>query len=69
MIYKKFYVIFTIESEELSEKWLKSLQFVKDKSDEYVYNQQMNINRYAKIEKAYSRITGKSVFKDYDVLL
>ena len=38
MIYKKFYVIFTIESEELSEKWLKSLQFVKDKSDEYVYN-------------------------------
>ena len=38
MIYKKFYVIFTIESEELSEKWLKSLQQVKDKSDEYVYS-------------------------------
>ena len=38
MIYKKFYVIFTIESEVLADKWLKSLRQVKDKSDDYVYN-------------------------------
>ena len=69
MIYKKFYVIFRIESEQLADKWLKSLQQVKDRSDEYVYNAQTNLKRYAQMEKAFNRITGKSVFKDYTVLL
>ena len=69
MIYKKFYVIFTIESEVLADKWLKSLRQVKDKSDDYVYNPQTNLKRYAQMEKAFNRITGKSVFKDYAVLL
>lgn len=69
MIYKKFYVIFTIESEVLADKWLKSLRQVKDKSDDYVYNPLTNLKRYAQMEKAFNRITGKSVFKDYAVLL
>ena len=68
MIYKKFYVILTAENQVSAQKWYNSLQYVKENSDQYVYNPGKIVNRYEKL-KVYERITGKSVFKDYDVLL
>ena len=68
LIYKKYYVILTPENDTLAQKWFNSLQYVKDNSDQYVYNAAQIANRYQKL-KVYERITGKSVFTDYDVLL
>jgi len=68
MIYKKFYVLLTVENPVLCQKWFNSLQYVKENNEKYVYNRQRNLSRYRKL-KVFELITGKSVFKSYDVLL
>ena len=68
MIYKKFYVILTLDSMVIAEKWLNSLKYVKENFEQYQYSMAVNLNRYRKL-KVFERITGKSVFLDYDVLL
>lgn len=68
MIYKKFYVILTFDDLNEAQKWLLSLQYVRDNYEQYVYNQAVNKSRYRKL-KVFERVTGKSIFVDYDVLL
>ena len=46
MIYKKFYVIFTIESLNLAKKWLNSLQYVNDNMEKYIFSREVNLYRY-----------------------
>jgi len=41
---------------------------VRDNYEQYVYSQAVNLSRYRKL-KVFERVTGKSVFLDYDVLL
>lgn len=41
-------------------KWVNSLKKVRDADSEF-----LDLNRYEKI-KIYSKITGKSMYKDYD---
>ena len=41
---------------------------MKENDDQYSFNRERNMNRYRKL-KVYERITGKSVFLDYAVLL
>ena len=68
MIYKKYYVILTFDDLGDAQKWLASLQYVRENYEQYVYNQAVNKSRYRKL-KVFERVTGKSIFVDYDVLL
>lgn len=68
MIYKKYYVILTIPNEHLAAKWLNSLIYVRDNVEKYLFSRERNLCRYQKL-KVFERITGKSVFLAYDVLL
>lgn len=63
IIYKqKFYRLGCI-SEDLCLKWVNSLKKVQSSGEEH-----LDLNRYEK-QKIFSRITGKSMYKDYEVLL
>ena len=46
-----------------AEMWVKSIELVMSKSEEY-----LNLDRYVD-EKVFSKITGKSLFKDYESIL
>lgn len=46
-----------------AEMWVKSIELVMSKSEEY-----LNLDRYVD-EKVFSKITGKSLFKDYETIL
>lgn len=50
-------------SEHEALKWVNSLKMVKDMDSDF-----LNENRYEN-QKIYTKITGKTVFKDYEVLL
>jgi hypothetical protein len=49
--------------EKEAEKWVNSIKMVKD-----VDAAHLDINRYEKL-KIYSKVTGKSMYKEYDILL
>lgn len=46
-----------------AEKWFKSMELVMSKSEEY-----LNLDRYVD-EKVFTKVTGKSLFKDYETIL
>ncbi|CDW71658.1 ph domain containing protein [Stylonychia lemnae] len=67
---KEFYILFKkkcyrmqCDHEQEALKWVNSLKQVRDQDNDY-----LNINRYEKL-KIYQKITGKSLYKDYDQLL
>lgn len=67
---KEFYIFykskcyrFESEYEYEAQKWVNSLKLVKESDFDY-----LDENRYEK-QKIYSKITGKSIFKDYEILL
>ena len=68
---KEFYILckkkcYRLECAHENEatKWLNSLKSVR----EGLSSDFLNVNRYEKL-KIYSKITGKSMYKDYDLLL
>jgi hypothetical protein len=67
---KEFYIFykskcyrFESQHEYEAQKWVNSLKLVKESGFEY-----LDENRYEK-QKIYSKITGKTIFKDYELLL
>jgi PH domain len=67
---KEFYVIhknkcYRLESEheQMTLKWYNSLKMVKDNDSDH-----LDVNRYEK-QKIFQRITGKSLYKDYELIL
>lgn len=80
MIYQKFYCIFTVNDTETAEKWVNSIKMVQEelKMEGTEYNssdeeksgnpQQAQSARYEKMQ-IYQKVTGKSAFKDYEVLM
>jgi hypothetical protein len=51
------------ENEQMALKWVNSLRMVKQNDEDY-----LDENRYEK-QKIFNKITGKSMYKDYEVLL
>ena len=70
MIYKNFYCTFQTKSEDICKKWINSIKFVKDNLEELDLKDyaQKNMQKYAKL-KVYERVTIKSAFKDYSILM
>lgn len=85
MIYKDFYCVFTVESQDLAEKWVNSIKLVQDEikaegaldtavdedNDTSLLRKSKSTvlaARYAKLA-VYQKVTGKSTFKDYVVLM
>ena len=56
---------YRLETQKASEaeKWFKSIELVMSKSEEY-----LDLNRYVD-EKVFTKVTGKSLFKDYESIL
>lgn len=63
ILYKKKCYRLICDEEHEAQKWVNSLKAVKDMDSEH-----LDINRYEK-QKIYSKITGRSMYKDYDNLL
>ena len=67
---KSFYLVYNRNLYRLAtqkaheaEKWFKSIELVMSKSEEY-----LDLNRYVD-EKVFTKVTGKSLFKDYESIL
>ena len=74
-LYHKFYLLFVADTAWECQKWINSLKVVAE-SEEYNKNEDdlalitddRAIHRYSKLD-IYHKVTGKSVFKNYDVLM
>jgi len=74
MIYENFFFSMECESHAKCRKWVTSIKYVQENYEEYEENDddnpmtQKKANRYSKL-KVFQKVTGKSCFKDYDVLM
>jgi len=63
-MYKKFLLAFEAIESWIAEKWVNSLLHVKEQLD----NEALEDERFAN-KKIWERVTGKSIFKDLDILM
>ena len=75
IMYKKFFITMECQDKWEVEKWINSLKLVKENPEEYQDDTQKDLfaDDQAKQEKyvgmnVYQKVTGKSCFKDYDLL-
>lgn len=74
IMYRKFYITMNCHDKWQVEKWINSLKLVKDNPEEYCdedkdlfADDNSKQDKYVNLN-VYCKITGKSCFKDYDVL-
>ena len=72
---REFYIVikkkcyrFLCELEGEAQKWVNSLKAIKEGGFSLLAEEHLDSNRYEKL-KVYSRVTGKSMYKEYDSLL
>lgn len=73
MIYKNFYCIFNCDNKDICQKWVNSIKYVQEEGefseeDDFFASQHAKDHRYSQLD-IYHKVTGKSCFKDYAVLM